>query len=74
MAFHESFWIATSAAAPVIALAAVVALPDTAAVAQMGARRLREPIEGSRYDFILRVGAWHTWLSRMQDRLMTQCR
>jgi hypothetical protein len=28
VAFHESFWLATSAAAPVIALAAVVALPD----------------------------------------------
>ena len=28
MAFHESFWIATSAVAPVIALAAVVALTD----------------------------------------------
>lgn len=31
VAFHESFWLATSAAAPVIALAAVVALPDLSA-------------------------------------------
>lgn len=29
MAFHESFWLATSAAAPVIALAVVVALPGS---------------------------------------------
>jgi hypothetical protein len=28
MVFHESFWLATSAAAPVIALAVAVALPD----------------------------------------------
>lgn len=28
VAFHENFWLATSAVAPVIALAAVVALPD----------------------------------------------
>ena len=31
MSYHESFWLATSAAAPVIALAAVVALPDASA-------------------------------------------
>jgi hypothetical protein len=29
MSSHESFWVATAAAAPVIALAYVVALPDT---------------------------------------------
>jgi hypothetical protein len=29
VAFHESFWVATSAAAPVIVLAAVVALPES---------------------------------------------
>ncbi len=32
MAFHESFWVATSAVAPVIALAAVVALPDATSI------------------------------------------
>jgi hypothetical protein len=32
MADYESFWLATAAAAPVIALAAVVALPDTSDV------------------------------------------
>lgn len=30
MSYHEAFWLATAAAAPVIALAAVVALPDMA--------------------------------------------
>ena len=30
MTFHESLWLATAAAAPVIALAATVALPDAA--------------------------------------------
>src|SRR5262249_34833233 len=32
VASHESFWLATAAAAPVIALAAVVALPDTSGI------------------------------------------
>jgi hypothetical protein len=32
VAFHESFWVATSTVAPVIALAAVVALPDAMAL------------------------------------------
>jgi hypothetical protein len=31
---HESFWLATATAAPVIALAAIVALPDTSVIAQ----------------------------------------
>ena len=30
MSFHESFWLAASAAAPVITLAIVVAIPDAA--------------------------------------------
>jgi hypothetical protein len=30
VSYHDSFWLATGAAAPVIALAAVVALPDIA--------------------------------------------
>lgn len=34
VASYESFWLATAAAAPVIALAAVVALPDTADIYQ----------------------------------------
>ena len=34
VANYESFWLATAAAAPVIALAAVVALPDTSALAK----------------------------------------
>jgi hypothetical protein len=65
VAFHESFWIATSAAAPVIALAAVVGLPDTAAVAQLGIHRLREPLEGPL------LAAMPEALSRAQDRLVT---
>jgi hypothetical protein len=42
VAFQESFWLATSAAAPVIALAAVVALPDwsTALEAASGLRAI----------------------------------
>jgi hypothetical protein len=37
--FHESFWVATSAAVPVIALAAVVALPDASRMAHTAARQ-----------------------------------
>ena len=44
MAFvHESFWVATSAVAPVIALAAVVALPDVALIGR--ATVLRDKIQ-----------------------------
>lgn len=43
MAFHESFWVATSAVAPVIALAAVVTLPDVSLVGR--ANTLRDRIE-----------------------------
>jgi len=41
VAFYESFWVATSAAAPVIALAAVVALPDASTVRSVASRRYR---------------------------------
>lgn len=40
MTFHETFWLATAAAAPVIALAAVVALPDTSGLYGNHAQRL----------------------------------
>jgi hypothetical protein len=43
VAFHESFWVATSAVAPVIALAAVVALPDMTLVGR--ATILRDRIQ-----------------------------
>jgi hypothetical protein len=33
VSYHETFWLATAAAAPVIALAAVVAMPDASAAA-----------------------------------------
>lgn len=39
VAQYESFWLATAAAAPVIALAAVVALPDTLGAYQEGFQR-----------------------------------
>jgi hypothetical protein len=42
VAFHKSFWVATSAAAPVIALAAVVALPDASAMLDAASRQLRQ--------------------------------
>jgi uncharacterized membrane protein len=32
VSYHEAFWVVTGTAAPVIALAAVVALPDTSAM------------------------------------------
>ena len=38
VAFHEGFWVATSAAAPVIALAAIVAIPDLAGHVTMTSR------------------------------------
>jgi hypothetical protein len=41
VAFHESFWVATSAVAPVIALAAVVALPELTLVGRIGILRTR---------------------------------
>jgi hypothetical protein len=50
VASHESFWVATSAAAPVIALAAVVALPDLArstSVSQRGPHRFLIVTSGS---------------------------
>jgi hypothetical protein len=42
-AFNESFWVATSAVAPVIALAGVVALPDVSLIGR--ANNLRARIE-----------------------------
>jgi hypothetical protein len=49
VAFHESFWVATSAAAPVIALAAIVALPDASTVVDVASRRLQlaQQVRGS---------------------------
>jgi hypothetical protein len=34
VANYENFWLATAAAAPVIALAAVVALPDSSSITE----------------------------------------
>jgi hypothetical protein len=42
MSSHESFWVATAAAAPVIALTAIVALPDTSVVVERVSRYRQE--------------------------------
>jgi hypothetical protein len=42
VSYIKEFWLATAAAAPVIALAAVAALPDTSAVVDVASKRLRE--------------------------------
>jgi hypothetical protein len=58
VSYQESFWLATSAAAPIIALAAMVALPDTADVTFATARevsRLRQrtaPPDTSRSEIV----------------------
>jgi hypothetical protein len=36
VSYHEAFWVVTGTAAPVIALAAVVALPDVATLRALG--------------------------------------
>ena len=43
--FHESFWLAASATAPVITLAVVVVIPDAAVIRFRAARRERELID-----------------------------
>jgi hypothetical protein len=42
VSFHETFWLAASAAAPVITLATVVVIPDAAGIRFRAARRRRE--------------------------------
>jgi uncharacterized membrane protein YbhN (UPF0104 family) len=48
VAFHESFWVATSAAAPVIALAAIVALPDLSSTLAKTTQDVRTARDGRR--------------------------
>ena len=43
MSYHEAFWLATAAAAPVIVLAVVVARPDVDAAAYAALRRSAQP-------------------------------
>jgi hypothetical protein len=38
MPYHEAFWVATAAAAPIIALAAIAASPDVLQVERLGPR------------------------------------
>ena len=45
MPFHENFWLAVSAAAPVITLAIVVVIPDAAGIRFRTARRERELLD-----------------------------
>ena len=54
VAFHESFWVATSAVAPVIALAAVVALPDASTMVDVTARSRRtiHPVDRVPFRFV----------------------
>jgi hypothetical protein len=43
--FHGNFWLAASAAAPVITLATVVVIPDAAGIRFRAARRERELLD-----------------------------
>jgi hypothetical protein len=49
--FHENFWLAASAAAPVITLAIVVVIPDAAGIRFRAARRERELLDLARTSF-----------------------
>jgi hypothetical protein len=73
VAFHESFWVATSAAAPVIALAAVVALPDASTIAHIASGNWyrtrvryrdtrRHPTAGVEIT-AARLTRWQAWLT-----------
>ena len=48
MSPHESFWVATAAAAPVVALAAIVALPDTSVAVEEVYRHRHDPVVSER--------------------------
>ena len=79
---HESFWVATSAVAPVIALAAVVALPDVTLIGR--ATVLRDEIQRRRpsdqdqaVQTILvdaaqntRKWAWAAWLTTLVNLII----
>jgi hypothetical protein len=56
--FYESFWLATSAAAPVIALAAVVSIPDSTNTASVAAFRSKAT-----------VGALQPMIDRLRNEL-----
>jgi hypothetical protein len=75
MSFHESFWIATSAAAPVVALADVVALPD--AVTLVGLTSLdwhkakaKTPGFNAFAASMARSGALASWVATMVNLLV----
>ena len=79
---HESFWVATSAVAPVIALAAVVALPDVALIGKATVLRdmiqRRQPSDQDRAKQTLLVGeaqntrkwAWTAWMITLANLII----
>jgi hypothetical protein len=44
MSYHETFWVVVGTAAPVIALAAVVALPDASATGPLAVDHVRAAV------------------------------
>lgn len=82
MTFHESFWAATSAVAPVIALAAVVALPDAATLIGRANSILQGTLRQSSNEYAgqetflamrareTRHWAWIAWLATLANMMI----